>query len=249
MHQDSMAVTAVGCMGDCPGLLLWESRAVTAGNSPSPGQCFPAICRLERGAAMMLVGHTSGCAPPLTPPPALGLICTLGLGHPKAQSCSWLVVTTVCEKWPSHFLWTRNGKIFQTEDEVCFGILISRQPENVHLAFLLLGWRKGMVMLQGLYILLTKTSLLSPRPPRTRGLALLLTKRSWPISLPWRWGGGVQRRRAGPPLSLHSLAGVFGFAGCYTWSFQRHCFLWLHRPHLFASPTPAPSFCLPDSSM
>ena len=108
----------------------------------------------------------------------------------------------------------------------------------MHLAFLLLGWRKGMVMLQGLYILLTKTSLLSPRPPRTRGLALLLTKRSWPISLPWRWGGGVQRRRAGPPLSLHSLAGVFGFAGCYTWSFQRHCFLWLHRPHLFASPTP-----------
>lgn len=91
-----------------------------------------------------------------------------------------------------------------------------------------------MVMLQGLYILLTKTSLLSPRPPRTRGLALFLTKRSWPISLPWRWGGGVQRRRVGPPLSLHSLAGVFGFAGCYTWSFQRHCFLWLHRLHLFA---------------
>ena len=77
MHQDSMAVTAVGCMGACPGLLLWESRAVTAGNSLSPGQCFPAICQPERGAAVMLAGHTSGCAPPLTPPPALGLICTL----------------------------------------------------------------------------------------------------------------------------------------------------------------------------
>ena len=108
----------------------------------------------------------------------------------------------------------------------------------MRLAFLLLGWRKGMVTLQGLYILLTKTSLLSPRPPTSRSLALLLTKSSWPISLPWRWGGGLQRRRVGPPQSLHSLAGAFGFAGRYTWSFQPHCFLWLYRPHLFASPTP-----------
>ena len=95
-----------------------------------------------------------------------------------------------------------------------------------------------MVTLQGLYILLTETSLLSPRPPRAQGLALLLTKRSWPISLPWGWGGGLRRRRVGPPPSLHSLAGAFGFAGCYTRSFQPHCFLWLHQPHLFASPTP-----------
>ena len=77
MHYDSMDVTAVGCMGDCPGLQLWESRVVTAGNNPSPGQCFPAIRWPELGAAMMLAGHTSGYAPPLTPQPALGLICML----------------------------------------------------------------------------------------------------------------------------------------------------------------------------
>ena len=77
MHYDSVDVTAAGRMRVCPGLLLWESRAVTAGNSPSPGQCFLAKCRPELGAAMMLAGITSGCAPQLTPRPALGLICTL----------------------------------------------------------------------------------------------------------------------------------------------------------------------------
>lgn len=149
----------------------------------------------------------------------------------------------MCEKWPSRFLRTRNGKILQTEDEVCFGILVSRWPENVHLAFFLLGWRKGMVTLQGLYVLLTESSLLSPVPPRARGL----TKRSWPISLLWGWSGWLRRRRVGPPPSLHYLSRAFGFAGRYTWSFQPHCFLWLHWPHLFASPTPLVTwlhFCL-----
>ena len=83
MHYDSVDVTAAGPMRDCPGLLLWESRAVTAGNSPSPGQCFLAKCRPELRAAMMLAGITSGCAPQLTPRPALGLICTLFRGARK----------------------------------------------------------------------------------------------------------------------------------------------------------------------
>lgn len=77
MHYDSKYVTVAGCAGDGPGLLPWESRAVTAGNSPSPGHCFPGKRGPGCRAAMILEGKRSRCAPPLTPRPALGRICTL----------------------------------------------------------------------------------------------------------------------------------------------------------------------------
>lgn len=41
MHYNPMYVTVVWRRGDRPELLLGEPCAVTAGNSRSPGQCFP----------------------------------------------------------------------------------------------------------------------------------------------------------------------------------------------------------------
>lgn len=75
-----MYVTIVGRRGGPPGLLLWESCAVTAGNSQHRGSAFLASVDGSLRAAIILEGKTNRCAPLLTPQPALGLICTLDGG-------------------------------------------------------------------------------------------------------------------------------------------------------------------------
>ena len=100
-----------------------------------------------------------------------------------------------------------------------------------------------MVTLQGLCILLTESSLLSPRPPRAWGL----TKLSWPICLLWGWGGGLRRRRVGPPqvsVTCHERLALLAVTpGLF--SLTASC--GLHWLHLSASPTPLVTwlhFCL-----